>query len=88
METCEQCVLGKSRKISFQKGKHLSDSPLEYAHSDIWGPAQTQSIGGGRYFLTIIDDHSRKIWVYVMREKSEPFAKFKEWCKAVENENV
>ena len=38
---CEQCILGKSKKLSFQKGKHISESPLDYAHSDIWGPAQT-----------------------------------------------
>ena len=83
---CEQCIIGKSKKLTYQKGKHTSVSPLEYAHSDIWGPAQTQSIGGGRYFLTIIDDFSRKIWLFVMKEKSEAFTKFRDWCKAVETE--
>lgn len=76
----------KSKKLSYEKGKHTSQAPLDYAHSDVWGPAQTQSIGGGRYFLTIIDDFSRKLWVYVMREKSDAFMRFREWCQEVETE--
>ena len=50
------------------------------------GPAQTASIGGGRYFLTFIDDFSKKIWLYILKDKSETFNKFKEWCTEVEVE--
>jgi transposase InsO family protein len=38
------------------------------------------------YFLTFIDDCSRKVWVYFMRHKSETFAKFKLWKVEVENQ--
>jgi transposase InsO family protein len=31
------------------------------------------------YFLTFIDDFSKKIWIYFLRHKSETFAKFKEF---------
>ena len=34
---------------------------------------KTTSIGGGRYFLTFIDDFSRKVWVYVLKSKREVF---------------
>ena len=30
-----------------------------------------------RYFITFIDDYSRKTWVYFLQEKSEAFAAFK-----------
>jgi hypothetical protein len=40
---------------------------------------QTESIGGRFYFLTFIDDFSKKIWIYFLRHKSETFAKFKEF---------
>jgi transposase InsO family protein len=43
------------------------------------------SQGGQVYFLTFIDDFSRKVWVYLMRHKSETFAKFKLWKAEVEN---
>lgn len=34
------------------------------------GPYRTTSLCGPRYFLTIIDDHSRAIWLYLLAEKS------------------
>jgi hypothetical protein len=37
------------------------------------------------YFVIFIDDFFRKVWVYIMRYKSEMFAKFKLWKAEVEN---
>jgi len=48
---------------------------------------RTQSIGGSCYFLTFIDDYSRKTWVYFLKQKSETFAKFKEFKALVENQS-
>ena len=36
--------------------------------------------------MTLIDDFSRKLWIYFMREKSEVFTKFKIWRAEVEKE--
>lgn len=36
--------------------------------------------------MSIIDDFSRKIWIFILKEKSEAFQKFKEWCVEVEAE--
>ena len=83
---CEECVLGKAKKLSYPKGVHTSTKPLDYAHSDLWGPAQEKSIGGGRYYMSIIDDYSRKLWIYILKEKSEALKRFKEWCCEVEAE--
>ena len=44
------------------------------------------SVGGGKYYKSIIDDYSRKFWVYILKEKSEAFSKFKDWCAVVEKE--
>lgn len=41
------------------------------AHSDLWGPSSVNSVGGGRYYMSIIDDFSRKCWIYILKEKSE-----------------
>jgi len=40
-------------------------------HVDIWGPFGTASMHGHKFFLTIVDDHSRFTWVYPMTTKSE-----------------
>ena len=45
---CEFCILGKSKKQPFEVGKHNSKAILDYAHSDLWGPARPSTIGGGR----------------------------------------
>ena len=36
--------------------------------------------------MTFIDDYSRKTWIYILKEKSEAFVKFKEWCTEVKLE--
>lgn len=36
--------------------------------------------------MTIMDDCSRKLWVYILKAKSEALERFKEWCNGVETE--
>ncbi len=43
--------------------------PLEIVHSDVCDPMRTTSLGGARYFVTYIDDFSRKVWVYSLKSK-------------------
>ena len=40
-------------------------------HCDIWGPYRVSFTCGTHYFLTIVDDASRAVWLYLMRDKSE-----------------
>ena len=35
------------------------------------GSTKTASIGGSYYFVTFVDDFSRRVWVYTMRVKDE-----------------
>jgi hypothetical protein len=37
------------------------------------------------YFSILIDDFSKKVWVYFIRHKSETFANLKLWKAEVEN---
>ncbi|GJW55695.1 retrovirus-related pol polyprotein from transposon TNT 1-94, partial [Tanacetum coccineum] len=50
------------------------------------GPSRVESISGCRYFLSIVDDYSRRVWVHFLRHKNEAFSKFKEWKQLVENQ--
>lgn len=85
LQFCENCVLGKSHKVGFDTAKHTTQAPLDYLHSDLWGPTNTQTMSGGRYFMSIIDDYSRKVWLIILKTKDEAFCKFKEWSIEVEN---
>ncbi|GKC80997.1 retrovirus-related pol polyprotein from transposon TNT 1-94 [Tanacetum coccineum] len=50
------------------------------------GPSQVESMSGCRYFLSIVDDYSRRVWVHFLRHMNEAFNKFKEWKQLVENQ--
>ena len=40
----------------------------------------------GRYFLSIIDDYYKKVWVYILKSKDEAFVRFKEWNTLTERQ--
>lgn len=85
---CEGCILGKQHKEGFPSGKSIREkAPLEIVHSDLCGPMQTPSLAGSQYFLTFIDDFTRKTWVYFMKNKSEVFEKFRNFKALVENQS-
>ncbi|KAJ0734970.1 putative RNA-directed DNA polymerase [Helianthus annuus] len=85
--TCKGCIFGKHARKPFSKqATWRANKPLQLLHSDICGPMRTQSIGGCRYFITFIDDFSRKTWVYFMKFKSEALSYFKTFKRLVENQ--
>ena len=87
LDFCESCVFGKAHKQSFKKGKHTSKEVLEYVHSDLWGsPSVVPSLAEKQYFITFIDDYSRKVWIYFLKTKDEAFDTFKEWKVEVETQ--
>ncbi|GJT21084.1 retrovirus-related pol polyprotein from transposon TNT 1-94 [Tanacetum coccineum] len=86
LDFCENCILRKSHRVRFGVGRHTTQEVIDYVHSDLWGPSQVESLGSKRYFLSIIDDYSRRVWVYILRFKHEAFGKFKEWKQLVENQ--
>jgi hypothetical protein len=68
--SCERCILTKKHMDIFSRGvSYRENEPLELVHIDLCGPMQTQSLGGSYYFLTFIDDYSRKNWVYFLAKK-------------------
>lgn len=52
----------------------------------MFGPVNIKSLGGASYFVTFIDDASRKVWAYPMKNKSEVFGIFQKFHVVVERE--
>ena len=75
---CRGCVLGKNTKGSFPKSENRSKGILDL-HSNLCGPITVTSQGGYIYYVTFIDDHSRKTWIYFLKtkESEEVLNKFK-----------
>jgi transposase InsO family protein len=75
-EVCEACQLGKQARHPFPiQTTHVSSKPLEMIHSYVW-TTKTESIRGCKYYVSFIDDHTRKVWVYFMKHKGEVFQHF------------
>ncbi|GKU98369.1 hypothetical protein SLEP1_g11381 [Rubroshorea leprosula] len=87
-QLCEACTLGKHHRMPFAaEHQQRATQPLELVHSDVCGPMNTMSNGNNRYFLTFIDDFTRKIWVYLLQRKSEVFDCFKKFKVHVEKQS-
>ncbi|KAM1740355.1 hypothetical protein EV2_016305 [Malus domestica] len=58
-------VLAKKSHIPFAK--------------DVCGPIEVESLGRNKYFVTYIDDASRRVWVYLLKSKDQVFQTFQEF---------
>ena len=83
---CESCLKGKMISKFCKGNGTLTHKPLELIHTDVCGPFPTQARGGYSYFITFTDDFSRFGYVYLMKNKSESFEKFKEFRIEVEKQ--
>lgn len=45
-----------------------------------------RSLGGALYFVTFIDDHSRKTWIYTLKMKDQVFDVFKQFYALAERQ--
>ena len=80
--TCSSCHLGKHARTRMPKtATHRASQILELVHSDVCGPFKTNSTGGARYFITFVDDFSRKLWIYFISQKSQVLEKFQHFVQ-------
>jgi hypothetical protein len=83
---CESCLLGKARKGAVPKHSNFKASrPGELIHSDLCGPINPVSIRGFRFFMIFVDDYSRYVTVFPLKQKSEAFHCFSIFAKQIEN---
>jgi hypothetical protein len=69
---CDNCVLAKHRRGVFLKqSKCHADKALELVHDDLCGPVKLVTPGRRRYFLLLVDDATRYMWVVLLIVKSE-----------------
>lgn len=83
---CESCMRAKQTRITFPSSSIQTRNCFELLHCDIWGGYKTASFSGAYYFLTIVDDFSRGVWVYLMKFKSEVSKYLKLFCNMVKTQ--
>jgi len=78
LESCTDCIYDKQCRVSF----HRSSDPLrrqevlELVHTNVCAPSE-KSLDGAYYFVTFIDDHSRRVWVYLLKTKDQVLSTYK-----------
>jgi hypothetical protein len=80
---CDACQMGKSHQLPYPQSSSVSTRILDLVFSDVWGPAPSL-VGRNKYYVSFIDDHSKFTWVYLLRQKSEVFACFRDFQSLVE----
>jgi hypothetical protein len=83
---CEHCLYGKQNRVRFPSGAMRAEGILQLVHSDVFGSVSVPSLGKSMYYVSFIDEFSRKTWIYFLRKKSEVFDRFKEFKAFVENQ--
>ena len=82
-----QCQLGKQTKAKHPGTQTSATSrPLELLHLDLIGPTRTESLGGKRYIMVMVDDYTRYTWVILLRSKSDAPEHMEVLCTRLQNE--
>ncbi|KAL2225452.1 UNVERIFIED_CONTAM: hypothetical protein Sindi_2950900 [Sesamum indicum] len=71
IEPCEICHKAKQVRTCFPSSLSQSEAPFNLVHLDVWGPYTAYTITNCSYILTILDDHSRSLWTYLLKQKSQ-----------------
>jgi transposase InsO family protein len=75
---CDACQRGKSRQLPYPRSTSASTGVLDLVFSDVWGPAPS-SVGRNKYYVSFIDDYSKFTWIYLLCQKSDVFACFRDF---------
>ena len=59
-DVCKGCALSKYANTAFPSSDNRAARTLDLVHFDLCGPMSTTSLKGYEYYVTFIDDFSRK----------------------------
>ncbi|CAH9100796.1 unnamed protein product [Cuscuta europaea] len=83
---CDVCELAKQSHVSISRSNTISCSPFDIIHSDVWGPTPIANISGARWYVTFIDDCTRFMWVFLVKNKSEVSSIIPIFCNMIHNQ--
>ena len=74
-----------TKSVSYYWRKESEGATWTCPYSDVCGRIQTLSLSRGHYFLTLINDKTRYVWVYILKSKDQVFEKLVEWKALAKN---
>ncbi|CAL9226810.1 unnamed protein product, partial [Arabidopsis halleri] len=85
-KSCDVCLRSKQTRQSFPDNSINANAVFDLIHVDLWGPYRTTAFCGSRYFLTIVDDHSRAVWLYLLPDKTQVARHLRDFLALIERQ--
>lgn len=84
---CEICILAKQPKIINRQSSEKAGEPLERVFGDYWGPYSIPTLFGERGFYSLTDQKTRKVWVFLVKDRKDFREKLLIWKRTTELES-
>ena len=86
LQIYDHCLVEKTHRVAFHTyPPSRRPNFIDLIHTDICN-MKTRTVGGALYFVTFIDDNSRKFWGFAFKTKYQVLDAFKELHARLERE--
>jgi hypothetical protein len=87
-QVCDSCLAGKQRRAAFpEQARHRANNVLDLVHDDLCDPIMLTTPSGNQYFLLLVDDMSRFMWLQLLSSKDQASSAIKNFQAAVKVES-
>lgn len=86
LKQCSICPQARQTRVPFPISNSKADVNFDLVHMDVWGPYKMSTYNGKRYFLTLVDDHSRWTWVFLLALKSDVIVLLKQFLSMIKTQ--
>jgi hypothetical protein len=71
-QVCGACLGGKHRRTSFPcQAEYRVEGPGVGTQRSLCGPISLETLSGSRYFLLLVDENNRFMWLRTLRSKDQ-----------------
>lgn len=68
---CEPYMMGQMKEVPHTTSSKRGTYPMEFVHTDVAGPFPVTGFDGSQYWVTFLDDHTKRCKVIPITNKSE-----------------
>lgn len=85
-EVCSGCLMSKQTRKAFPgQVTYCAKRMLEIIHGDLCGSISPATSARNKYLFLLVDDYTRVMWGYLLKNKDATFEVFKRFRAQVEN---
>ena len=83
---CGTCIQSKAKHVPHNQKRTRALAKLDLLHADLVGPLPVTSVNGHRYWLTLVDDHTRHGWSIPLKSKDLAAETIMDWVTLQEKQ--